>query len=70
MNFYNKFQYNFEIILQQNFIYLRIHSGKMFEARTFKNSLNVSDLYIYYSVLNFIIEIAESLNKSLDNIEL
>lgn len=53
--FYNSVDYRFDIVINNNTMYLRFHSGRMFETGNFKEGAIPRDtLNKYYNILNFI----------------
>lgn len=69
VNFYKKYQLDFEITLKDNNIYLRFHTGPMFEPKVFGKSINKEQLYAYYFILQFIIEITNKVDDVLKEFE-
>lgn len=54
---------DFEIKIRGARTYIRFHIDNMFEPKIFKEALDKDDIYIYYNVLNFIIDFSKELNK-------
>ena len=69
-DFYKKYQIDFEINFKEDNIYLRFHTGPMFEPKVFAKSMDVSLLFAYYFILQFVTEITIKINSVLDDIEL
>ena len=46
-----------------NNIYLRFFVSNMFEPKIFGSSMDKELIYIYYIILNFIVEITEKINN-------
>lgn len=59
----------YEIILNENAISFKFFTGQMFEPNLSENSLNKETLFFYYSILKFIIDISNGINKELQNFE-
>lgn len=53
----------FEITIKDNKIYLRVHTGTMFEPDIYKKPLNIEQLYIYYCLLHFVINFSKRLDE-------
>lgn len=65
-DFYLKFEIEFEIVLSGNKIFTRFYTGKIFGEGMFENPLNKKTLYIYYCIINFIIDLTKGVNKALE----
>lgn len=70
MEFYNKFNINFEIVFSMNNIYLRFFTGSMFEPKIFGSSMDKQLLYEYYCILQFILEVTKKINSTLNELEI
>lgn len=63
---FSKTGLKFEITINNDKLYLRFFTGKMFEPPSiFESTMNISLLYTYYCVLTFVYEITTKLNNSL-----
>lgn len=69
-NFYNKFNLQFEIIIQDDGVYIRFVSGNLLEAKIFKEAMNKRNLFVYYSVLEFIKDLTISINKAINELNI
>ena len=69
-DFYQKYELKFEVILSGNKIYLRFYTGNIFDVKLFGNSMNKKNLFIYYSIMDFVAELTKSINNALEDIEL
>lgn len=67
-DFYLKFEIEFEIVLRGNKIFTRFYTGKIFGEGMFEDPLNKKTLYIYYCIINFIIDLTKGVNKALEEI--
>lgn len=56
-----------EIAIDKNHIYLRFHTGAMFEAKTFGGSIRKKDLVTYYGVLKMITMLSKRINEAVEN---
>ena len=63
IKFKNKYDIDFEIVLMNNNIYLRFFVSNMFEPKIFGSSMDKELIYIYYIILDFIVEITEKINN-------
>lgn len=70
LDFYEKYEMKFEIILKEQKVYLRFYTGKIFEKKLFRNPMKKKNLFIYYSIMEFVVELTKSINKALEQIEL
>ncbi|MBR2430958.1 MAG: DUF3137 domain-containing protein [Clostridia bacterium] len=70
LDFYEKYEMKFEIILKEQKIFLRFYTGKIFEKKLFRNPMKKKNLFIYYSIMEFVIELTKSINRALEQIEL
>ena len=70
INFYEKYKLEFEIVFRNDKIYLRFFTGPMFEPKVFGNSMDKELLFIYYSILDFVLQVTKKVNKTLQEIEI
>ena len=69
IDFYNKYKINFEIVIREDTVYMRFFTGNMFEPKISKNPIDKSVLFVYYSILKFIIEISNKIYKTIQETE-
>lgn len=70
-DFYNTLNYRFDIVINNNIIYLRFHSGPMFETGSFKEgSIPKDTLNKYYNILNFINDLTHELIDTINSTEI
>ena len=70
IEFYNKYNLDFEIVFKNDTIYVRFFTGPMFEPKTFGSSMDKQLLFIYYSILQFVANVTKKVNKTLENLEI
>lgn len=70
IDFYEKYKLEFEIIFKNDTIYLRFLTGNMFEPKIFNSSINKNTLFIYYSILEFVLELTKKVNHVLNEIDI
>lgn len=70
IDFYNKYQLDFEVVLKDNNIYLRFFTGAMFEPKIFGNSMDKELLAVYYSILKFVVDITKLINLTVQEIDI
>lgn len=68
--FYSKYNLDFEIIINDDKIYLRFFTGPVFEPKVFGSSMDKELLFTYYCILKFTTEVTEQINKVLNEIEI
>lgn len=70
VNFYIDYKIKFEIIIKSNHIYVRFDTGAMFEPNILRESNNINTLWVYYSIINFVINLTTKINKILNDTEI
>lgn len=71
INFKNNTNMNYDIHINNNEIYLRFHSGEMFEADNFKKSaLDKDTIYQYFYMLNFTYNLSTKLINIINETQL
>ncbi len=65
LSFYKETSLYFDISIKRNHIYIKLHTGKMFEPKFWTDALNVYDIGMYNSVVKFVIRLTTELNKTL-----
>lgn len=62
-DFYQKYKINMEIVIREDKIYIGFDTGVVFEPHIFQKSIDIKTLWIYYSILNFTIQLSGELSK-------
>ena len=70
VGFYENYKIKFEIIIKDNKIYIRFDTGIMFEPNILKKSSDMNTLWVYYSVINFVITLTSKINNILNDSEI
>ncbi len=70
MDFYKKYYIQFEICCRYNKIYTRFYVKDMFEPRKIKNSMDIKSLYMYFTIMEFVIEFSKKINKLAEDVEI
>lgn len=70
VDFYNKYDIDYEIVIKDNRIYIRFFTGAMFEPKIFGNSMDKKLLFSYYCILKFIVDVTKEVNKALRDVEI
>lgn len=60
----------FEIAIEGDEIYFRLHTGNSFEMSVFKDSMSVDQLKKYYDLLEYVDKITKLLNKHVSELEI
>ena len=69
IEFYNKYKLIFEIVIKKDKIYLRFNTGPVFEPKIFGSSMDKELLYVYYCILEFILQLTKQVNKTVNEID-
>lgn len=69
VDFHNKYDLNFEIVLDNNKIYLRFATVDMFEPKVFGSSIKQELLYTEFVILKFILELTKKINEVQSNVQ-
>lgn len=71
MDFRDKSKINFDIVVNNNEIYLRFHSGAMFEAISVKkDAFDVESLREYYNMLEFTYNLSSKLINVIKDVDI
>ena len=70
IDFYKKYNLDFEVIFKNDTIYMSFFTGTMFEPKTFGSSMDKQLLFTYYSILQFISNVTKKVNKTLEDLEI
>lgn len=70
IEFYEKYNIDFEISIINNTIYLRFFTGRMFEARKTGNPIDINLLWKYYNIVMFVIDFSSKINTIVNDLEL
>jgi len=60
----------YELTIKENQIYIRFHTGEVFEPKMFTNSLDYDMLKKYYDIIEFIFRVTREINKVIENTEI
>ena len=70
IEFYKKYEIEYEIVFRQDTVYIRFFTGNMFEPQVGKSSMDKETLYIYLSILELVVDISKTVNKVLQEIDI
>lgn len=57
----------YELTIKENQIYIRFHTGEVFEPKMFTHSLDYDMLKKYYDIIDFIFRVSRKINKAIEN---
>lgn len=60
----------YELTIKENQIYIRFHTGEVFEPKMFTNSLDYNMLKRYYDIIDFVFKVSRGINKAIENTEI
>ena len=60
----------YELTMRDNQIYIRFHTGEVFEPKMFTHSLDYDMLKKYYDIIDFIFKVSREINKVIENTEI
>ena len=63
VSFYKNNKIDFEILIKENYLYIRFDTGPMFEPNIIRKSNDIKTLWIYYNIMEFVINFTNELNK-------
>lgn len=71
LDFLKKYDMNFDVVIKNNIIYLRFHSGDMFEAASIKKeAFDENTIKKYYDMLEFTYNLSDKLIKLINETEI
>lgn len=70
IDFYTRYNMEYEIVIRNNTIYMRFFTGAMFEPKLFGDSMDKKLLFSYYVILKFIVDVTKEVNKALKEVEI
>lgn len=68
LDFYKKYDLQYEIVIKENNIYMRFLTGPMFEPAIFNSSMDKKRLLQYFGILKFVLDVTNEINKALKEI--
>ena len=69
LTFYKETNIGIDISIKNNHIYMKLHTGPMFEPKFWTDAVNLYDISVYNSSIKFILELSKELNKTLKSID-
>lgn len=70
IDFREQSKIKYEITIKDKQIYIRFHTGGVFEPKLFKNALDYKMLKKYYDIIDFVFKVTRELNKAIEKAEI
>lgn len=70
IEFREEHKIKYELTIKENQIYIRFHTGEVFEPKIFKNALDYDTLKRYYDIIDFIFKVSREINKAIEGTEI
>ncbi len=70
INFRQESKIKYELTIKNNSMYIRFHTGGVFEPKAFKNALDYDTLKRYYDIIDFIFKVSREINKAIENTDI
>ena len=70
MDFIKQSRIKYEITIKSDEMYIRFHTGNMFEPKLFKSPLDYNMLKEYYDIIKFVLNVTKEINKVIENMDI
>lgn len=70
IDFIKTSEIKYELTIKENQIYIRFHTGNVFEPKMFKDVLDYNMLKKYYDIITFIFNVTRAINEAIENTEI
>ena len=70
IDFREQYKIKYELTINDNKIYIRFHTGDVFEPKAFKSALDYDMLKKYYDIIEFVFSVSREINKAIDKTEI
>ncbi len=70
IDFIQQSKIKYELTINKDQIYIRFHTGGVFEPSLFKNSLDYSMLKKYYDIIDFVFKVTREINSVIEKVEI
>lgn len=70
MDFIKLSRIKYEITIKNDRLYVRFHTGPMFEPPIFKSPLDYNMLKEYYDIIKFVLNVTKEVNKVIENMDI
>ena len=70
IEFIKQSKIKYELTIKDEQMYIRFHTGGVFEPRLFKSSLDYDMLKKYYDIIDFVFKVTREINKVIENVDI
>lgn len=70
IDFIEQSKIKYELTINGDQIYIRFHTGGVFEPKLFKSSLDYNMLKKYYDIIDFVFKVTREINKVIENTDI
>ena len=70
IDFIQQSKIKYELTINEDQMYIRFHTGGVFEPSLFKNSLDYNMLKKYYDIIDFIFKVTREINSIIEKVEI
>lgn len=70
IDFIQQSKIKYELTINKDQMYIRFHTGGVFEPNLFKNSLDYSMLKKYYDIIDFVFKVTREINSVIEKVEI
>lgn len=70
IDFRRESKIKYELTIKNNQMYIRFHTGDVFEPQVFKSALDYDMLKKYYDIIDFVFKVSRAINKAIENTEI
>lgn len=70
IEYLKKYKIMYELTIKENQIYIRFHTGEVFEPKMNRKALDYDMLNKYYGILDFILNVTRQINKVIENTDI
>ncbi len=70
IDFIQQSKIKYELTINKDQMYIRFHTGGVFEPSLFKNSLDYSMLKKYYDIIDFVFKVTREINSVIEKVEI
>ena len=69
VKFSEEYDIKFDIIIRNYKIYIRFHTGNLFESNVLTKAINYDILKEYYDIIYFVLRVSKAINKAVEDVE-
>ncbi len=70
INFIRESKIQYELTIKNNSIYIRFHTGEVFEPKMLKKALDYNMLKKYYDIIDFVFKVSRAINEAIENTDI